>query len=138
MNRSMLYALSLAALTLTGSNASAQDGRYGRRPMANFRIDPACLATVPWFVDPAAEDMKLNNCRPIKQMAAPDAQGWVRYDTQDGAVIEVNRAVEWNPRNRRVAFKVRYNGGGSLTSVYTVAGGPVMAGTLKAGTFTVK
>jgi hypothetical protein len=101
-------------------------------------VDPACLAPVPWMVNPRLVDLQLAGCRPTNQIPAPNAAGWRQYQKPEGGFIEVHQDVEWDLQTKRVAFKVRVNGGGSGTFSMSVAGGPVVNRTLKAGTFDVR
>ena len=100
-------------------------------------VDPMCLASVPWLVDPASSDLRIVGCRAIGLIPAPDAEGWRRYDNPAGGFVQVHQDVQWDPVTRKVAFRLRYNGGGSGTFAYMIMGGPVQRQTLKAGSFSI-
>lgn len=101
-------------------------------------VDPACLVNVPWMVNPRAVDLQLAGCRPTSQIPAPNAEGWRQFQNPQGGYIQVHQDVEWDLQTRRVAFKVRVNGGGSGTVPMSVTGGPVVNRVLKAGSFDVR
>lgn len=135
----MIRRIPVAAALIVAATLSATAPAEGRRG-ARFQtvVDPACLASVPWFVDPASADMRLSGCRPRHEIPAPDAEGWIHYSDPNGASIDVHRDVVWDRRSGAITFRVRYNGGGSLSSLYTISGQPVVDGVLKTGSFTVK
>jgi hypothetical protein len=132
----MFRLLSVAMVLVAAAFAPAAQARKAPPPPPVV-VDPACLASVPWMANPAEANIQLIGCRPVSQVALPDAEGWRRFETPEGATIEVHRDATWNRRSRAIAFRVRYNGGGSLTSIYQISGRTVGNGWLKAGTFTI-
>ena len=134
MSRRLSISATLSAIVLSVVVAPSADAR---KP-GPIPVDPACLASVAWAVNPAAEDLRLNGCRSPRALAAPNAEGWYVFDAPDGSRTEVHRDVSWNMRSRAVSFRLRYNGGGSMTFAYTISGGPVSNNVLKAGTFAVR
>lgn len=88
-------------------------------------LDPACLSKTAWAVDPAADKIQVFGCRPLGDIPAPDAEGFVNYtrpavDGQDGGFTRAKPLGE-APAGK-VAFAVQDNTGGSFTSQATVTG----------------
>lgn len=100
-------------------------------------VDPACLAPVPWMVQPDSSTLRLFGCRPFNLIGAYDAQGWYRYDKPDGGFIKVHKDVVWDAAKRSISFRMLVNGGGSGTFAFNVSGGPVRDQRLAPGSFTV-
>lgn len=101
---------------------------------ARISVDPACLSTVAWLVQPQGEDIRLNGCRPAGQIGVPDDQGWTSFAAPDGQQIDV-RNVAMN--GSAIMFDVRVSSGGSGVFISHVMGTPDAQGVLKAGTFDV-
>lgn len=85
-------------------------------------LDPSCFASVAWTVDPEAEPMQVFGCREPFEIPAPNARGWTTYEPTDGGFV-------WGKRESVSAqgiwtFRVLWNGGGSGTFEYVVAGEP--------------
>jgi len=100
-------------------------------------IDPKCFQGVGWEVDPASEAIQVRGCRPVSEIPAPDAQGWIEYDRgpvngSDGGFIRA-RVVSVAP-DGTLTFEVQDNGGGSGVFPFRVTGKPGPDGVLaKAG-----
>lgn len=105
-------------------------------PVAKTEIDPACLLTVAWFEDREAADIRLDGCRPASGMRSPDEKGWMQHESEDGERVMV-RNVAIDPASGRLSFDVAYNGGGTLSGRYRVAGTPTGDGVLRVGQFTI-
>ncbi len=88
-------------------------------------LDPACLAKTAWAVDPAADKIQAFGCRPLSDIPAPDAEGFVNYtrpavDGQDGGFTRAKPSAD-APAGK-VVFVVQDNTGGSFTAQATVTG----------------
>lgn len=105
-------------------------------PVVEIVIDPACLLTVAWFEDRESADIRLNGCRPGGGTHSPDENGWLQHESADGERVMV-RDVTIDPASGQLSFDVAYNGGGTLSGRYRVAGTPTGDGMLKAGQFTI-
>ncbi len=96
-------------------------------------IDPACLQGVAWEVDPTSGPIQINGCRPVSQIPAPDAQGWIEFDrppvggTDAGFLRAKLISVG---AGGAVTFQVQDNGGGSGTFGLQVTGVPDANGVL--------
>jgi hypothetical protein len=127
----------LAAGTLLQGCAAVTTGWQAAPPVQDrLVVDPACLATAPWFVNPAEADLQLYGCRPAAAIPAADANGWREFTSADGALLRA-RGDTTDPRTGKVRVEVLYNGGGTLTVRSLLTGSPDAKGVLKAGTFTV-
>jgi hypothetical protein len=123
---------------LKAGTFTAKSAPVGAQPeAAAMVVDPACLATVAWVVQPEGDDIRLTGCRPASALPAPNQDGWRSYVDSRGQTIET-RGEERDPATGALFFTVRWNGGGSATFAYEVRGVPTADGVLKAGTFTVK
>lgn len=100
-------------------------------------VDPACLATVAWFEDREADDIKLNGCRSASELPAIDEQGWRQFEGDGGERI-MTRGENFDPKSGTLSFEVGYNGGGTLSGKYRVMGKPTADGVLKAGQYQIK
>lgn len=88
-------------------------------------LDPACLAKTAWAVDPANSKIQAFGCRPLGDIPAPDADGFVNYtrppvDGQDGGFTRAKPGAD-APAGM-VVFLVQDNTGGSFTAQATVTG----------------
>jgi hypothetical protein len=97
-------------------------------------VDPACLYSVPWLVNPAGVDIMLSDCGVTAALPKADDKGWRRYDGPGGAYVEVR--TQRNDADG-VDLEVVYSGGGSGTFRYRVQGAPNAQHVLKAGKFMV-
>lgn len=88
-------------------------------------LDPACLAKTAWAVDPAADKIQAFGCRPLSDIPAPDAEGFVNYTRREveGVNGGFTRAKPTaNAPAGKVVFVVQDNTGGSFTAQATVTG----------------
>lgn len=88
-------------------------------------LDPACLAKTAWAVNPASETIQAFGCRPLSEIPAPDADGYINYtrpevDGQDGGFTRVKPSP--GAPTGQVAFVVQDNTGGSFTAQAKVTG----------------
>lgn len=88
-------------------------------------LDPACLSKTAWAVDPASDTIQAFGCRPLSDIPAPDADGYISYsrplvDGLDGGFTRV-KASDGAPAGQ-VSFVVQDNTGGSFTAQATVTG----------------
>ncbi len=127
----------LAAGTMLQGCATVTSGWQAAAPVRDtLVVDPACLASAPWFADPAEADLQLFGCRPVADIPAADQNGWREFATADGALIRA-RGDTTDPRTGKVRVEVFYNGGGTLSVRSLVTGTANAKGVMKAGTFTV-
>ncbi len=117
MKRLFLATLFAASI---GSQAFAMGG-------AGIILDPKCLSTSAWAVDPTAAPIQFYGCRPADQIPAPDADGFTTYtrplvDGNDGGFTRVKLMTLKQPNI--VVFQVQDNTGGSFTMSVTVTGVP--------------
>jgi len=92
-------------------------------------IDPACFQAVAWEVDPSAEPIQINGCRPASQIPAANAQGWIEFDRPDNGGFIMGKLVSV-AKSGAVTFDVIDNGGGSGNFGYRVTGMPNAKGVL--------
>lgn len=106
--------------------SAAQQKANAPTPIASAGVlDPSCLANTAWAVDPAADKIQVFGCRPLRDIPAPDAEGFVNYTRpavggQDGGFTRA-KPLGQAPAGQ-VAFIVQDNTGGSFTAQATVTG----------------
>lgn len=88
-------------------------------------LDPACLSSTAWAVDPASAPIQVFGCRPLVDIPSPDADGFISYDRPqvdgaDGGFTRVKPMA--SAPEGQVAFVVQDNTGGSYTGQVTVTG----------------
>lgn len=123
-----------AALAAAGLAACAMSAAAPAQA-ASTVVDPQCLWSVPWVVDPTSGPIQISGCRPVSQIPAADAQGWIEYDDASGGFLRSR--VTSTAADGTVTFDVQMNGGGSGTFPYTVSGKPGPGGVLVPATVKV-
>ncbi|WP_304167708.1 hypothetical protein [Phenylobacterium aquaticum] len=118
-----IRAAAVLALLMTAAASAAQAAPA--KPV----IDPACFEGVGWEVDPASEAIQINGCRPVAQIAAPNAQGWIEFDRPNNGGFIMGKLVSV-AKSGAVTFDVIDNGGGSGNFGYRVTGTPNAKGVL--------
>lgn len=108
---------------------------------SSLLLDPACLSTTAWAVDPAAEKIQVFGCRPPAEIPAPEADGFISYarpavNGADGGFTRVKASP--NAPAGKVAFVVQDNTGGSFTAQATVIGVLAPDGYMERGGLTVE
>lgn len=101
---------------------------------AGVVLDPQCLSEAAWAVDPASGPIRIFGCRPVSEIPAPDAEGWINYtkpmvDGADGGFTRVKMINTIEPNI--IVFQVQDNGGGSGTMSSTVTGVPGPGGLME-------
>ena len=104
--------------------------------LAAMVVDPACLTTVAWFADRESSDIKLSGCRSADLLPAADEQGWRTFEGEDGERLMV-RGTTIDAQSGALSFEVGYNGGGTMSGRYRVAGVTAADGVLKVGQYTI-
>lgn len=113
----------LIAMVFLAAPATGQD--VPKEWTGAMQPDPKCLADAVWEVDPTAAPMRLYGCRPLSDIPAPDANGWVTYtrppvNGQDGGSLQVKLIAQ--PSVTSWKFEVIDMTGGSGAFGYMVEG----------------
>ena len=101
---------------------------------AGVILDPKCLSEAAWEVDPTSGPIKLSGCRPVANIPAPNAAGWIVYtrplvNGADAGFTQVKMLTSVPPD--KIVFLLVDNGGGSGNFGYKVTGVPGPDGVLR-------